>query len=180
LIGAVAVSVLGAGVAANVDSWRDGAPKATAEDPVTPADTPSTTPTAKATAESTALTEIENMLQARADGLMRGSLAQFLASTDPANAKLVQRDRQLFANFRKLGVRQVDYQLSPDFTPEPRPKLGSTARAFRLATFVQIGGIDPAARYSEVGYTFALRGGRWLLVDDHDTAAASHDGVLEP
>jgi hypothetical protein len=186
LIAAIAASVLAAGVAVNVESWRDEARKAqaTAEDSEAPADTSSATPAAEATgaatATSTPLTEIQNMLEARAGALVRGSLAQFLAFTDPANAKLVQRDKQLFANFRKLGVRLVDYQLSPDFTPERRPKLGPTARAFRLATFVQIGGIDPAARYSEVGYTFAKRGGHWLLVDDDDTAAANHDGTLEP
>jgi hypothetical protein len=181
-IAAIVTSVLGAGVAVNVISWRDEAPKATATagDSVTPAETPPTTPAAEVTATSTPLTEIQNMLEARAGALVRGSLAQFLAFTDPANAKLVQRDKQLFANFRKLGVRQVDYQLSPNFTSAPRPKLGPTARAFRLATFVQIGGIDPAARYSEVGYTFAKRGGHWLLVDDHDPAAASQDGTLEP
>lgn len=126
------------------------------------------------------MTEIENVLSARARGLLRGSLAQFLASTDPENAKLVQRDGQLFANFRKLGVRQLDYQLSADFTPERRPKLGATAKAYRLGALVQIGGIDPVPRYSQVGYTFAIRGGRWLLVDDDDTVAADRDGSYEP
>jgi hypothetical protein len=183
-IAAIAASVVVAGVAVNVMSWREQVPKAatTAGDSATPVDT--STPTAAAPGEATVgsspLTEIENMLEARAGALLHGSLAQFLAFTDPKNAKLVQRDKQLFANFRKLGIRQVDYQLSPDFTPERRPKLGPTARAFRLATFVQIGGIDPAPRYSEVGYTFARRGGHWLLVDDDDAAAANHDGTLEP
>ncbi len=60
--------------------------------------------------------------------------------------------------------------------PEKQAQHGANAYAFRIMMLIQVNGIDTSARYVPVGYTFAERNGRWLLVDDDDLAAEADRG----
>ncbi|MEU4391529.1 hypothetical protein [Kribbella sp. NPDC023855] len=137
----------------------------------------SVTPTATGSvpdAETQMLTEIDAVLKARAAAVLAGRLPQYLATVDAKNAKLVQRDKQVFANLRKLGLKQFSYARETSFVPE---KHGTDGWAVRLMMVLQIEGIDAAPRATPLGYTFAQRGGRWLLVADDDLAAESDRGT---
>ncbi|MFI5711507.1 hypothetical protein [Kribbella sp. NPDC051620] len=157
---------------------RDEKPKATAEASVTPS--ASETVSAELVAERKLLAGIDATLKGRAAALMAGKLPAYLAFTDAKNAKLVQSDRQLFENLRKIGVRQVGYILAPTFSPEPRPKFGPTARAVQIRMLVQIKGIDSAPWVTQIGYTFAQHAGHWVVVDNDDVEAADRGDSRQP
>ncbi|WP_433161457.1 hypothetical protein [Kribbella sp. CA-247076] len=134
----------------------------------------STTPTATASApspEEQLSAAVTPILTARASAVLSGRLPQYLQDLDPGNRKLRQREQLVFSNLRKLGLSRVSYQIDANWAPEPQPQHGPTARAVRVLMQVQIAGIDPAPRAVPLGYTFAERHGRWLLVDDDDLAA---------
>ncbi|WP_433010450.1 peptidase MA family metallohydrolase [Kribbella sp. CA-294648] len=136
----------------------------------------SVTPTATGSvpdAETQMLAEIDAVLKARAAAVVAGRLPQYLATVDAKNAKLVQRDKQVFGNLRKLGLKQFSYARETEFVPEKR----GAGWAIRLMMVLQIEGIDAAPRATPVGYTFAQRGGRWLLVADDELAGESDRGT---
>ncbi|NEA36262.1 hypothetical protein G3I17_32110 [Streptomyces sp. SID13031] len=177
MAGAAALAVVAGGVTYGV-AGRDETPKVTAGLSETPSVTESVS--AELLAEQKMLAGIDATLKGRAAALVAGKLSQFLAFSDVKNAKLVQRDTQLFENLRKLGVRQVGYVRVPTFSPEQRPKLGPTARALRIRMLVQITGIDSAPRVTQLGHTFALRGDRWVVVDNDDVESADRSDSREP
>ncbi|WP_238177368.1 hypothetical protein [Kribbella sp. VKM Ac-2566] len=111
------------------------------------------------------------ILKTRASAVLSGHLAQYLQYVDPANRKLRQRDQQVFANLRKLGLSRLSYQVDANWAPEVQAQHGPSARAVRVLMLVQIAGIDSTPRATALGYTFAERDGHWLLVDDDDLAA---------
>ncbi|MET9271020.1 hypothetical protein [Kribbella sp. NPDC003557] len=111
------------------------------------------------------------VLKARASAVLTGKLPQYLQNVDPANSQLRQRDQQVFANLRKLGLSGLSYRIDTNWAPEVQAQHGPNAFAVRVLMLVQIAGIDSAPRATSLGYTFAERGGRWLLVDDDDLAA---------
>jgi hypothetical protein len=177
IAGAAAVAVVAGGVTYGVVG-RDETPEAVAGPSVTPSATESVS--AELLAEQKMLAGIDATLKGRAAALTAGKLAQYLSYTDPKNAKLVQGDRQVFDNLRKLGVRQVGYVRVDAFSPEPRPSLGRTARAVRVKMLVQLTGIDPAPRVTQLGYAFVERGGHWLLASNDDAEAADRGDSREP
>ncbi|TCC39953.1 hypothetical protein E0H50_06840 [Kribbella sindirgiensis] len=111
------------------------------------------------------------ILKTRAAAVLTGRLSQYLQYVDPANKKLRERDQQVFANLRKLGLSRLSYQVDANWAPEVQAQHGPSARAVRVLMLIQIAGIDAAPRATGLGYTFAERDGRWLLVDDDDLAA---------
>ncbi|TCC18030.1 peptidase MA family metallohydrolase [Kribbella speibonae] len=111
------------------------------------------------------------ILKTRATAVLTGRLSQYLQYVDPANKKLRERDQQVFANLRKLGLARLSYQVDANWAPEVQAQHGPSARAVRVLMLIQVAGIDAAPRATGLGYTFAERDGRWLLVDDDDLAA---------
>ncbi|WP_063746070.1 hypothetical protein [Kribbella catacumbae] len=178
-IAGVAALAVVAGGATYVVTGRDETPKATAGTGATPTATASST-SADIIAEEKLLAGIDATLKGRAAALVAGRLPQFLAFTDPKNAKLVQSDKQLFANLQQLGLKQLSYVRVPTFSPEQRTKLGPGARALRIRMLVQLEGIDQAPRVTQIGYAFAQRGGRWVVVDNDDAEAANRGDSREP
>ncbi len=153
---AVTWGVVGRGDAGGEASAAAGTPMATASEP---------------SVEEQMLAGIDVILKARASAVLAGRLSQYLQAVDPKNRKLRQRDQQVFGNLRKLGPSRLSYQVDANWAPEVQPQHGPSARAVRVLMLMQIAGIDTSARATPVGYTFAERGGRWLLVDDDDLAA---------
>ncbi|MGW5194674.1 hypothetical protein ACWEOO_35830 [Kribbella sp. NPDC004138] len=133
-----------------------------------PAAVPTTT---EPPSEEQLLAGAEAILKMRAAAVLSGQLAQYLRYVDPANRKLRQRDQQVFTNLRKLGLAKLTYQVDTRWAPEAKAKHGPTARALRVLMQLQIAGIDSAPRATSLGYTFAERNGRWLLVADDDLTA---------
>lgn len=143
--------------------------------------TPSSSTTSAPSAEEQMLAGIDAVLKARGPAVVAGKLPQYLQHLDPANRKLRQRHQQVFANLRTLGLRQLSFQRDARWAPEPQSQHGPSAHAVRVLMLVQIAGIDPAPRATSLGYTFAQRDGRWLLVDDDDLAKESDlSGYSEP
>ncbi len=120
------------------------------------------------------LTAIDGVLKNRASAVLAGRLPQYLQSVDSGNAKLLQREKQVFSNLRKLGLRQFSYARETGFVPE---KHGADGWAIRLMMVVQIAGIDAAPRATPLGYTFAQRGGRWVLTADDGLAKEADRGT---
>ncbi|GAA0952003.1 hypothetical protein GCM10009554_54370 [Kribbella koreensis] len=178
IAGAAALAVVAGGVTYGV-AGRDESPKITAETSVTPSATGPVV-SADELAEQKMIAGIDAALKGRAAALQSGTLAQFLSYSDPKNAKLLQRDRQVFANLRLIGAKHVSYLRQLSFSPELRPKLGANARAVRIKMQTQLTGIDPAPRLTQVGFTLAERGGRWLVVDDDDAEAGDRGPAREP
>lgn len=173
IAGGVALAVVAASVTWFVAGREESGPRAAGDGGV------SVTPTAAASAsvpdaEAQMLAEVDGILKARASAVTAGRLPQYLQNVDPGNAKLLQRDRQVFANLRKLGLRQFSYVRESSYVPE---KHGAGGWAIRLMMVVQIAGIDSAPRATPLGYTFAQRGGRWVLVADNDLAAERDRGT---
>lgn len=131
--------------------------------------TPATTPS-EATAEQRLQAQVDAVLKARASAVLAGRLPQFLEHVDPRNQKLRRQHQQVFTNLRKIGLQQLSYVRETNWVPEKQPQHGAGAQAFRIMMLVRIAGIDPASRATPLGYTFAERGGRLLLVDDDDLA----------
>jgi hypothetical protein len=139
-------------------------------------DRTSATPTPTATeagADQRMPAGVAAVLKTRASAVLTGQLAQYLQYVDPANRELRQRDQQVFANLRKLGLSRLSYQLDANWAPEVQAQHGPNAWAVRVLMLLQVAGIDSAPRATPLGYTFAEREGRWLLVDDDDLAAES-------
>jgi hypothetical protein len=82
----------------------------------------------------------------------------------------------VFGNLRKIGLSRLSYQVDTQWAPEQQPQHGPSARAVRVLMLIQIAGIDSAPRAVPLGYTFAERDARWLLVDDDDLAGESDLG----
>jgi hypothetical protein len=134
-------------------------PTARSTSPATPAVPP---------AERKMLAGIDALLAARSAAVLSGRLPQFMERVDATNRALRLRQRQLYANLRKLGLRSLAYDRQPEWVPEAQPQHGRGAYAVRLFMLLQIGGVDRAPWVTSLAYTFAERGGRWLLVDDDD------------
>ncbi|MEV8374327.1 hypothetical protein AB0P21_16405 [Kribbella sp. NPDC056861] len=177
IAGATALAIVAGGVSCAA-AGRDEKSKAAGAS-VTPSATGPVL-SAEEIAEQKMLAAIDVTLKARATALQAGQLPQYLATSDPKNAKLVQRDKQVFANLRQIGMKQVSYLRQVSFSPELRPKLGKNARAVRIKMLTQIAGIDPAPRLTQLGYTFVERDGRWLVVDDDDAESGDRGEGREP
>jgi hypothetical protein len=135
------------------------------------ADVPAAAPTTmEPPSEERMLAGVVAVLKARASAVLTGRLPQYLQYVDPGNQQLRQRNQQVFANLRKLGLSKLSYQVDTNWAPEPQAQHGPSARALRVLMLLQVAGIDPAPRATSLGYTFAERDGRWLLVDDDDLA----------
>jgi hypothetical protein len=167
ITGVVVLAVAAAAVTWSVVGRQDPSPAmGDASASGTPAATSSESP-----AEQRMQAQVDAVLKARASAVLAGRLSQFLEHVDPRNQKLRRQHQQVFTNLRKIGVRQLSYRRETNWVPEKQPQHGTGAQAFRVLMLVQIAGIDPAPRATPLGYTFAERGGRLLLVDDDDLAA---------
>ncbi|MET7282675.1 hypothetical protein ABZS29_30885 [Kribbella sp. NPDC005582] len=127
-------------------------------------------------------TEVDALLATRATAVLKGDLRGFLAAVDPKQPKLVARQRMLFTNLQKFGLRQLAYTVAEErHSPEVAQKFGATGFRTRVMMRYQLTGLDPKPVRTDLGYTFVKRDGRWILVEDNaiDTEL-SRDGHRQP
>jgi hypothetical protein len=115
------------------------------------------------------LTAVDAILRERARAVLTGRQDLFLRGVDPHNAGFLAAERQVYANLRVLRPAELSF-LRHTYWPEPRVQQqhGPAAHAFLVVMRIRLAGLDSSARVTEVGYSFARRGGRYLLVDDDD------------
>ncbi|WP_328991399.1 hypothetical protein OG394_34520 [Kribbella sp. NBC_01245] len=120
---------------------------------------------------------VDVILQRRARAVLTGDQAAFLQDLDPANAALRRRHIQLFRNLRTLGFRAIAYHRAEVWLND---KAASGSSAFRVVMRYQLAGPGHVPTVTELGYTFAPKAGRWLLVDDDDLDADLDEAHRQP
>lgn len=131
-------------------------------------DSPSdTTPSVDLAARATA---VDNVLKRRAQAVLTGDEKAFLADVNPADTKLVTRQRTLFANLREFGFAKLAYQqLAQQYDDAITRKHGPSTYLVAIAMTYQIRGIDLVPVRAMLGYTFTkTASGIWMLVSDSD------------
>jgi hypothetical protein len=112
---------------------------------------------------------VDTILLRRARAVRTVNEAQFLQDVDPANAKLRQAQKVLFANLVEIGFGEIGYsQAEERFDPAAARAHGSSAYLVRVLMRYQIPEVDLTPVSTELGYTFVSRRGRWVLADDND------------
>ncbi|WP_405058271.1 hypothetical protein OG474_36800 [Kribbella sp. NBC_01505] len=112
--------------------------------------------------------EINTLLSARAAAVRKGDVKAFLAAVNPKDAKLLARQRTLFANLRQFGFVKLEYFLANEHqVPRMTDKYGPTAFSSRLMMRYQLSGLDKKPVQTDLAYTFVRRGSGWLLVEDN-------------
>ena len=121
----------------------------------------------------------QRILHRRERAVRRHDEKAYLADVDPANERLVARQRQRFANLVRLPLST--YQL--DAVPATWPT-GFAAARFRDTAYIpyveealQLRGFDAAPVVQTTGVTFARVGGRYRIVSDDDVADREADGT---
>jgi hypothetical protein len=110
---------------------------------------------------------VDAILQRRANAVLTGNEAQFLADVDPKNKKLLAAQKVLFENLVQFGFVKLNYvQDRPQFEQALITKYGPTTYLVSVVMAYQIGGIDDQVVKSALGYMFVQRGGRYLLIND--------------
>ncbi|MEV6888510.1 hypothetical protein [Kribbella sp. NPDC051137] len=113
---------------------------------------------------------VNQVLQRRAQAVLTGNEQEFVADVDPADTKLVARQRTLFANLRQFGFAKLGYQqLAQQYDDAIAQKYGPSTYLVAVAMEYQLRGIDLVPVRAMLGYTFSRRSnGRWMLVSDSD------------
>ncbi|NUR95041.1 MAG: hypothetical protein HOV67_07240 [Kribbellaceae bacterium] len=125
------------------------------------------TPTIDLAARSAAVNEV---LKRRSQAVLTGNEQEFVADVDPANSKLVARQRVLFTNLRQFGFAKLAYQqLAQQYDDTIAQRYGPSTYLVAVAMEYQIRGIDLVPVRAMLGYTFSRRAnGSWMLVSDSD------------
>jgi hypothetical protein len=124
---------------------------------------------------------VDSILARRSAAVMAVDEGMFLRDVDPSAKTLIARQRALFANLVDIGLSELSYQQrEPQFDQAVVDRHGPTAYLVKVWMSYRIKGVDPETVRTELGYTFVLRGNRWMLVDDDDmdptlTQGAHHE-----
>ncbi|MFI5712917.1 hypothetical protein [Kribbella sp. NPDC051620] len=121
---------------------------------------------------------MDAILRRRASAVLRKDRAQFLADVDPGNKKLVAEQKVLFGNLVQFGFTKLSYLLGePQVKQWVIDEYGPTSYPVSVVMAYQIGGIDDQLVKAALGYTFAQRGGRYVLVNDTDLDGGLPNGA---
>ncbi|ADB34714.1 hypothetical protein Kfla_5709 [Kribbella flavida DSM 17836] len=108
---------------------------------------------------------VDALLARRGIAVRTNNLPQFLRDVAP---ELHDEQRQLFENLRALGM-DVTYRRAELWTNyEAVRRYGLATGTFRVSMRYQISGTRLGQAATDVGYTYTVRDGRLLLVDDND------------
>lgn len=112
---------------------------------------------------------VDTILLRRAKAVRTVDERLFLQDVDPANTKLRQDQKVLFANLVELGLDEIGYsQAEERFDQAAVKEHGSSTYLVRVLMRYQIHEVDLTPVTTELGYTFVSRAGRWILADDTD------------
>jgi len=169
----IAVAVVSAGVVYAVeDRERDARARPSAPLTRPPATQPNkgTKPPSKTAAAINARRlAVDTILLRRAKAVRTVNERMFLQDIDPANGKLRQEQRVLFANLVELSLAEIGYsQAEERFDADAAREHGATTFLVRVLMRYQIPEVDLTPVTTELGYTFVHRGGRWIIADDDD------------
>ncbi|MEU4389558.1 hypothetical protein [Kribbella sp. NPDC023855] len=178
LAGAAALVLAAASGTVVATRWDDGvAPggSATAAEKSSRAQPQAASPKARKAA-------LDVILAKRATAVLRGDLKGFLASVDPQQPRFVAEQRVLFGNLRQFQFTTLRYFVADErLAPTMEEKYGKTAFSTRVMMRYQLAELDPRPVQTDLGYTFVVRAGRWILVaDDAIEANLSEDGHRQP
>ena len=170
--GLVAAVVLVTGAISVVVADREQAERATG----------SPQPTESAQASATTLQErvdaVDTFLAKRSAAVLAVDERLFLEDVDPSATALAAEQRTLFANLVELGMADLRYQRRDEqFDQAVVDRHGPTTYLVRVWMTYRIKGVDSVPVKTELGYTFAKRGNRWMLVDDDDLDAGLTQGA---
>ncbi len=131
--------------------------------------------------------EIRELLDARAQALVRGDRKAFLATVDPADDDLVDQQTTLFENLQKLPVTSVTYGVD-DASGYPTAKISGDDPLFRPEVLEQVRlDVDRRPVTNTLENTFVQRDGAWLLGaesvpgkyrDDHEPQSRPWAGTV--
>jgi hypothetical protein len=137
--------------------------------PAQPKTQQSEVPSKVAAAATARRVAIDTILLRRAKAVRTADEKLFLQDVDPANAKLVQEQRVLFANLVEIGFGEIGYsQAEERFDQAVAREYGASTYLVRVLMRYQIPKVDLTPVTTELGYTFISRNKRWVLVDDDD------------
>jgi len=125
---------------------------------------------------------LDAVLAQRATAVLKGDLKGFLASVDAKQPKLVAEQRVLFGNLRQFKFSTLRYFVADERkAPGMERKFGKNTFTTRVMMRYQLAGLDPRPVQTDLGYTFTVRDGRWILVaDDAIEETLSDDGHRQP
>ncbi|TCM49972.1 hypothetical protein EV648_10212 [Kribbella sp. VKM Ac-2568] len=168
----VAVALVTGGVAYAVEQRQDDArsrPTATVTPPTTRPNQGTKPPSKTAAAIAARRVAIDTILLRRAKAVRTVDERLFLQDVDPANAKLRQAQKVLFANLVEIGFQEIGYsQAEERFDAAAAREHGPSTYLVRVLMRYQITNVDLTPVTTELGYTYVSRGGRWILADDDD------------
>lgn len=127
-------------------------------------------------------TALNAVLAQRATAVLKDDEKGFLAPVDPKQPKLVAEQRVLFGNLRQFDFTTLRYFVADErVAPKMVEKFGRTAFSTRVMMRYELTGLDPKPVQTDLGYTFVLRSGRWVLVADNAIEETlSDDGHRQP
>lgn len=122
--------------------------------------------------------EVQHLLERRAEAVLGGDRAAFLATLDHTDAAFVQRQRRWFNNLQRLPVETLEYRvLQSDWPDQLRdPGWGSDVRVPQVQLTLKLAGVDSGATRSTVGFAVAHRDGRAVVVADRTKAGQPFPG----
>jgi hypothetical protein len=121
------------------------------------------------------VSEIQALLDARAEAMLDGDRAEFLATVDDSDAAFAERQRRLFDGFQDLGLASYRLDLTKRYWPElttsrERSRYGNAAdpHLFHVEERYQLPGYDPEPALEDLFLTFIRRDDRWVVASDTD------------
>jgi hypothetical protein len=117
--------------------------------------------------------EIQELLDRRAAAMLAGDRSAFLATIDHGDAAFVERQRNLFAGFRQLGLASYDLALTTRYWPELTTSkevegYGENAdpRVFHVEERYRLRGYDPQPALEDLFLVFVRRHDGWRIASD--------------
>ena len=119
--------------------------------------------------------EIQELLDARAEAMLEGDEAAYLATTDQRDAGFVERQRRGFEGFQQLGLASYRLDLTTRYWPEltTSQEMAAYGRSaephvFHVEERYRLRGYDPQPALEDLFLTFVRRPGGWRVASDTD------------
>jgi hypothetical protein len=125
-------------------------------------------PADSATTGTVSAAEAQQLLDRRADAVLKGDLDAFLSTLDPTNAKLLARQRRFFANLRDLPLGVLRYTvLKSDWPVQLRAKAwGRHVSIPQVKVAIQLADYDTAPVVRTTGFAFARKNGKPVILSE--------------
>jgi hypothetical protein len=133
------------------------------------------TPPTSPSAAQDPVSEIRELLEARAEAMLDGDRAAFLATVDGSDAAFAERQRRLFDGFQELGLASYRLDLTKRYWPElttsrERSRYGTAAdpHLFHVEERYRLLGYDAEPALEDLFLTFIRRDDGWVVASDTD------------